>query len=53
MMFPDCPAHLDQDSAARCGFPAEISRWFTTGSAGGPRAPPVEVDQRLLTRNSA
>jgi hypothetical protein len=49
MMFLDCPAYLGQDSAARFGLPAEISRWFTTGSTDGPRAPPVEVDQRLLT----
>jgi hypothetical protein len=49
MMFLDCPAYLDQDGAARCGLPAEVSRWFTMGSTGGPRAPPVGVDQRLLT----
>jgi len=36
MMFLDCPAYLDQDGAARCGLPAEVSRWFTRGSTGGP-----------------
>ena len=36
MMFLDCPAYLDQDGAARCGLPAEVSRWFTRGSTDGP-----------------
>jgi hypothetical protein len=36
MMFLDCPAYLDQDGAARCGLPAEVSRWFTMGSTDGP-----------------
>jgi hypothetical protein len=49
MMFLNCPAYLDQDGATRCGLPAEVGRWFTKGSTDGPRAPPVEVDQRLLT----
>ncbi len=35
-MFLDCPAYLDQDGAARCGLPAEVSRWFTMGSTDGP-----------------
>src|SRR5215470_19642818 len=36
MMFLDCPAHLDQDGATRCGLPAEVSRRFITRSTGGP-----------------
>ena len=36
MMFLDCPAWLDQDSAARCGLPAEVSCRFTMHSTDGP-----------------
>jgi hypothetical protein len=36
MMFPDCPAHLDQDGAVRCGLPAEVSCRFTMHSTDGP-----------------
>jgi len=36
MMFLDCPAYLDQDGAARCGLPAEVSCRFTMRSTEGP-----------------
>jgi hypothetical protein len=36
MMFLDCPAHLDQDEAIRCGLPAEVRCWFTMRSTDGP-----------------
>ena len=36
MMFLDCPAHLDQDGATRCGLPAEVSHRFTMRSTDGP-----------------
>ncbi len=36
MMFLDCPAYLDQDSALRCGLPAEVSCRFTMDSTDGP-----------------
>jgi hypothetical protein len=36
MMFLDCPAYLDRDSAARCGLPAEVRCRFTMRSADGP-----------------
>jgi len=36
MMFLDCPACLDQQSAARCGLPAEARSRFTTRSTDGP-----------------
>jgi len=36
MMFPDCPAYLDQDGAVRCGLPAEVSCRFTMCSTDGP-----------------
>jgi hypothetical protein len=36
MMFLDCPAYLDQDGAARCGLPAEVSSRFTMRSTDGP-----------------
>ena len=36
MMFLDCPAYLDQDGAARCGLPAEVSRRFIMRSTDGP-----------------
>ncbi len=36
MMFLDCPAWLDQDGAARCGLPAEVSCRFTMRSTDGP-----------------
>jgi len=61
MMFLYCPAYLDQDSAVRCGLPAEIRCRFTMRSTDGPlesamiRCPaghsftgPIE----FLTRNS-
>jgi hypothetical protein len=36
MMFLTCPAHLDQDSALRCGLPAEVGCRFTMHSTDGP-----------------
>jgi len=36
MMFLTCPAHLDQDSALRCGLPAEVRCRFTMRSTDGP-----------------
>jgi hypothetical protein len=36
MMFLDCPAYLDQNSAVRCGLPAEVSCRFTMRSTEGP-----------------
>ena len=36
MMFLDCPAYLDQDGAARCGLPAEVSSRFIMNSTDGP-----------------
>ena len=36
MMFLDCPAWLGEDSAARCGLPAEVRRRFITRSTAGP-----------------
>ena len=36
MMFLDCPAYLDQDGAARCGLPAEVTRRFVMRSTDGP-----------------
>ena len=36
MMFLTCPAYLDQDSALRCGLPAEVGCRFTMHSTGGP-----------------
>jgi len=36
MMFLDCPAYLDQDGAAPCGLPTEVTCRFITCSADGP-----------------
>jgi hypothetical protein len=36
MMFFTCPAYLDQDSALRCGLPAEVACRFTMHSTDGP-----------------
>jgi hypothetical protein len=36
MMFLDCPASLDHDSAQRCGLPAEVRCRFTMYSTDGP-----------------
>ena len=36
MLFLDCPARIDRDSAARCGLPAEVSGRFTMRSTDGP-----------------
>ena len=36
MMFLNCPAHLDQDSAVPCGLPAEVRCRFTMRSTDGP-----------------
>jgi len=36
MMFLDCPAYLDRDTAARCGLPAEVTCRFTMRSTDGP-----------------
>ncbi len=35
MMFLDCPAYLDEESARRCGLPAEVKRRFTLRSTDG------------------
>jgi hypothetical protein len=43
MMFLDCPAHLDQDGALRCGLPAEVKCRFTMHSTDGP------VDSAMIT----
>ena len=36
MPFLNCPACLDQDSAVRCGLPAEVRYRFTMRSTSGP-----------------
>ena len=36
MMFLNCPAYLDQESAVRCGLPAEVRCRFTMRSTDGP-----------------
>ena len=36
MKFLDCPAHLDQNGAVRCGLPAEVKYRFTLRSTDGP-----------------
>jgi hypothetical protein len=36
MIFLDCPAHLDEEGAVRCGLPAEVRRRYTMRSTGGP-----------------
>jgi hypothetical protein len=36
MTFLNCPACLDQDSAVRCGLPAEVRYRFTMRSTSGP-----------------
>jgi hypothetical protein len=36
MMFLNCPADLDPDSAVRCGLPAEVRCRFTMYSTDGP-----------------
>ena len=36
MMFLDCPAYLDQESAVRCRLPAEVRCRFTMRSTDGP-----------------
>jgi DNA-binding transcriptional regulator YdaS (Cro superfamily) len=36
MMFLDCPAYVDQDGAARCGLPAEVTCSFIMRSTDGP-----------------
>ena len=36
MMFVDCPAYLDDDSARRCGLPAEVRCRFVMSSSDGP-----------------
>src|ERR1700728_2863272 len=36
MTFLDCPAYLDDEGAARCGLPAEVSCSYTMQSTGGP-----------------
>jgi hypothetical protein len=36
MIFLNCPACLDRDSAVRCGLPAEVRCRFTMRSADGP-----------------
>ncbi len=34
-IFLDCPAHLDEQGAARCGLPAEVLYRYRPRSAGG------------------
>ena len=36
MIFPNCPAYLDQEGALRCGLPAEVRCRFTMRSTDGP-----------------
>ena len=36
MMFLDCPAYLDQDGAARCGLPAEVTPGLSCAQPTGP-----------------
>ena len=36
MMFLDCPAYLNLESAVRCGLPAEVRCRFTIRSTDGP-----------------
>jgi hypothetical protein len=36
MMFLDCPAHLDDEGAVRCGLPAEVRCSYTMQSTDGP-----------------
>jgi hypothetical protein len=36
MIFPNCPAYLDDQGALRCGLPAEVRRLFTMWSSDGP-----------------
>jgi hypothetical protein len=36
MQFLDCPAHLDEDGARRCGLPAEVRSRFTMRSTEEP-----------------
>ena len=36
MMFLDCPAYLNLESAVRCGLPAEVRCRFTMDSTDGP-----------------
>src|SRR5271169_741429 len=36
MMFLNCPAHIDQEGAVRCGLPAEVRCRFTMRSTDGP-----------------
>ena len=36
MIFPNCPAYLDQEGALRCGLPAEVTCRFTMRSTDGP-----------------
>ena len=36
MIFFGCPAYMDDEGAARCGLPAEVTSWFTMSSTDGP-----------------
>lgn len=36
MIFLDCPAYLDDNGAARCGLPAEVTARSTMHSTDGP-----------------
>jgi hypothetical protein len=36
VMFVDCPAYMDSDSAARCGLPAAVEYRYMVSSADGP-----------------
>jgi hypothetical protein len=36
MMFMDCPAHMDNNGAERCGLPAEVEYRYAVISTDGP-----------------
>jgi hypothetical protein len=36
VMFLDCPAHMDDDGAVRCGLPAAVEYWYAVESTSGP-----------------
>ncbi len=36
MIFPDCPAYLDEEGTLRCGLPAEVRCRFIMRSTDGP-----------------
>jgi hypothetical protein len=38
MMLLDCPGHLGEDGALRCGLPAEVRYRYTMRSTDGQRS---------------